>query len=186
METVKFERQEVIDALVERDGAICAMPFCGKPIDFSIKSGPNEPTIEHWIPQWFGKENGWTWEQINDLSNLKLAHKKCNAKKGERLPNEDGTLPERKEKTFRYRRQKRAERPEVCTSCNAGRNLGPDEVCASCNSGPQPERFPRWAKVKATECDHQLFWCAWCSIGIIQREPAVDTAVLQSESGEWE
>lgn len=180
----KLPRPAIIESLVERDGLLCQYPGCGRILELDATEHL-EVTIDHWMPKSWCLDQGWTWTEIWDLDNLKLMHKQCNAKKGSRIPNEDGSLPPRVERKFRYRRQKRAERPEICTSCNAGRNLGPDEVCASCNSGPQPERFPRWAKVNSSECDHELFWCAWCSIGVISRQPAANTALLQGESGEW-
>lgn len=182
----KMSRDEMVTALVARDGTTCQYPGCGHELDFSVKDGPREVTIDHWIPQSWGYENGWSFEQVWDLSNLKLMEKKCNAKKGDLLPNEDGTIPEKKTRTFKYRRDARAQRPEVCTSCNAGRDLGPNEVCASCNSGPQPARFPRFAKAPVRECDHEVFWCAFCSIGLIPRPAAVEVALLQGESGEWD
>lgn len=180
----KAPRAELVAALVERDGTKCMFPGCGSELDFSVTKGPNEVTLDHWIPQWFGKDEGWSWDEIWAVSNLKLMHKKCNAKKGERVPNEDGTLPERVTREFRYRRQKRATRPELCHVCDNGRKLGPNEVCASCSSGPQPERFPRWAKAKSTECDHELFWCWACSIGIVERAGATEMIILNGEGGE--
>jgi hypothetical protein len=185
-ERAKVPRSELVALLVERDGLICQYPGDEHELDLSVVEGPREPTIDHWFPQWYGKENGWTSEQVWGLANLKLMCKAHNAKKGDRIPNEDGTLPVRVTRTFKFRRQKRAERAEICTTCDAGRKLGPSEVCASCSSGPMPERFPRWAKARSSECDHELFWCAWCSIGIIPRVPAVDAAVAQGESGEWD
>lgn len=182
----KAPRAELVAALIQRDGTKCMFPGCGSVLDFEVTEGPNEVTLDHWTPQWFGKENGWTWDEIWSVDNLKLMHKKCNAKKGERIPNEDGTLPERAQSTFKFRRQKRATRPEVCQVCDSGRKLGPSEVCASCSSGPMPERFPRWAKMPSNECDHELFWCWACSIGILNRVPSVDVAVRSGESGEWD
>lgn len=185
--TTIVSRDELVAELLERDGNICGMPFCEHQLDFTIVDGPWSVTIDHWVPKWHMREQGKSEDEIWALSNLRLAHKTCNAKKGERIPNDDGTLPERPVKMrFRYKREKRAQRPEICTSCNAGRNLGPDEICASCNSGPMPERWPRWAKVPSSECDHELFWCWACGSGLVERAPAVDVAVLQSESGEWD
>ena len=184
----KVPRAELVSQLRARDGDTCQHPDCGKALDFEITDGPREPTIDHWMPQIYGKENGWSMAEIWDLSNLKLMHKKCNASKGDMLPNEDGSLPPKPQSTFKFRRHKRAERPEVCTSCQSGRDLGPSEVCASCGSGPMPHRFPRWAKVRADECDHELFWCAWCSIGVIPRVASIGTAMRQADSdelGEW-
>lgn len=179
----KLAREELVAALIKRDGLECGYPGCKERIDVSVTEGPLEATIDHTIPQWYGRENGWSQDQIWALTNLTLMHKKCNAKKGDLIPNEDGSLPVKISK-FRYRRDKRAERPEICTSCSAGRDLGPDEMCASCGSGPQPERFPRWAKVSSSECDHEVFWCAWCSIGVIPRAGATEMIMLYGEGGE--
>jgi len=181
---IKPNRTDLVAALVERDGSLCMHPRCGKPLDFTAE-GSQEVTIDHREPQSWCRENGWTEEQIWELTNLNLMHKSCNASKSDTRYLEDGTLPVKVNRLVN-RRMARAERPEICTSCNAGRDLGPDEVCASCNSGPMPERFPRWAKVPYNECDHELFWCWACCITPDMRAPAVEIAVLQSESGEWD
>lgn len=178
----KVPRAEQIAALVARDGLICQFPDCSHPLDLSITDGPLETTIDHWIPQHFGKANDWTYEQIWDLSNLKLMHKRCNAKKGDRIPFEDGTLPERAVRTFKYRRDKRATRPELCTECDNGHNLMVGEVCASC--GCNAQRFPRWAKVKAPDCDHELMWCWACSIGLVERPSSIGIAMRHADSDE--
>ena len=167
----RAKRSELLAALIERDGDHCR--YCNR--DFSKR----ERTIDHVYPQSKAFADGWTYEQVWSLDNLALACKPCNAKKGDRILNDDGTIPKRDERTFRYRRDKRAQRPEICTSCNSGRDLGPDEICASCNSGPMPERFPRWAKVKSSECDHELFWCWACSIGVIERAEATWTMLTK-------
>lgn len=180
--TEKLTRQEQVDALRARDGDTCKYPGCGEVIDFTIKDGPWEGTIDHWMPQYYGKANGWTQDQIWDLENLVLMHKRCNAKKGDRIPNDDGTLPEKIVRKFRYRRDKRAGRPEFCTECDNGHNLLYGEVCASC--GCDAQRFPRSAKVKANECDHELFWCWACSIGVIDRPSSIGTAMRQADSDE--
>ncbi len=179
-------RTEIIALLVERDGAVCKHPDCGRPIDLSLPEHPLQATIDHREPQMWCREQGWTDAQIWDLSNLDLMHKKCNAEKGHRRYLADGTLEPKPESRFRYRRQKRAERPEICTSCNAGRDLGPDEVCASCSSGPMPHRYPRWAKVPSKDCDHELFWCWCCASGIVDRVGATEMIMLGGEGGEGE
>src|SRR5690349_17685896 len=84
---IKVPRAELVADLRERDGDTCQHPDCGRPIDFSITEGPLENTIDHWMPQHYGKSEGWTLAEIWDLSNLKLMHKKCNAKKGDLIPN---------------------------------------------------------------------------------------------------
>lgn len=181
----KVPRAELVAALVKRDGTKCMFPGASHELDFTVEEGPQEVTLDHHIPQWYGKENGWTMDQIWALDNLRLMCKRHNAQKGDRVPNPDGTLPERATRTFRYRRQKRAERAEICTGCSAGRNLGPDEVCASCGSGPKPDRWPRWAKVKSTECLHDgVFWCWACSIGITPIRGATETILIGGEGGE--
>ena len=188
METIEQTRVEktprpvIITALRKRDGNICQFPGCSEVLDFSANEGPTEVTIDHWMPQVWGRENNWSYEQIWDLSNLKLMTKKCNAKKGDRIPNEDGTLPEKVTRTFRYRRQKRATRRELCTICDNGHNLLVGEICASC--GGDAQRFPREAKAKASECDHAILWCAWCSIGVIPRMGATEMIMFGGEGGE--
>lgn len=169
-------RAELVVALIERDGDECR--YCHR--DFSVR----ERTIDHVYPQSKAFADGWTYDQVWSLDNLVLACKPCNAKKGDQILNDDGTIPSRVTRTFRYRRDKRAQRAEICTSCNAGRNLGPDEVCASCNSGPQPERWPRWAKVKSSECDHEVFWCWACGSGVVDRTPAAEMILIKGEGQE--
>lgn len=178
----KIDRAEQLSALRERDGDVCQFPACGLPLDFEIPEGPLQVTIDHWMPQHYGKDNGWTYDQIWDLSNLKLMHKRCNAKKGERIPNEDGTLPERVTRTFRYRRDKRATRPDLCMECDNGHNLLIGEVCAAC--GTDAQQFPRWAKMRAPECDHAVSWCWACSIGWIERPSSIGIAMRQADSTE--
>jgi hypothetical protein len=179
----KTGRATLIARLRRRDGDFCMYPGCDRPLDFSVKSGSGEVTIDHWMPQYFGKANGWTPDEIWAESNLKLMHKKCNAAKGDRIPNEDGTLPPRPAKTFRYRRDKRASRLDgPCEVCDNGHNLGVDEVCAQC--GMNAKRYPRWAKVPFPECDHELFWCWVCSITPEMRPSSIGTAMRQGSSDE--
>ena len=180
--TIKIPREEIIIALRERDGTTCQHPDCGHELDFSLIEGPLLVTIDHWQPQAKAREAGWTEDEIWDLSNLKLMHRKCNAKKGDLIPNDDGTLPEKPMSRFRFRRQKRAGRPELCQECDNGHNLAPDEICANC--GCDAQRYPRWAKVPAPDCDHELFWCWACSIGIIERPSSIATAMRQGDSTE--
>ena len=180
----KTPRVELVAALRQRDGDVCLHPDCGQPLDFSITDGPLEPTIDHWIPQWRGKANGWTMDKIWDLDNLKLMHKRCNAKKGDLVPNEDGTLPAKKTSTFRFRREKRAQRPEICTACNAGRELGMDEWCNACGSGPQPARYPKWRQMSPKDCDHDLFFCSSCFLGFVPRRSALNALITGGEGYE--
>jgi len=156
-------RAERLEGLVFRDGPNCFL--CS--LEFKEET---DITFDHWIPQ----SKGGTW----DLENLRLAHKRCNALKGDKMPNPDGTLPMvERTSTFRSKQQKRSERPQVCQRCDSGRKLGPQESCDVCRSGPMPERFPRWAKAPSGQCDHDDFWCAWCSIGVIERKPVTHTLI---------
>src|ERR1700740_2670892 len=95
-------RSELVLALIERDGDECR--YCHR--DFSVR----ERTIDHVYPQSRAFEEGWTYEQVWSLDNLALACKPCNAKKGDLLLDENGEIPRRRERTFRYRRDKRAQR----------------------------------------------------------------------------
>ena len=110
---IKVSRDELVARLRARDGNVCRYPDCRERLDFNVKSGPLEVTIDHWMPQYWCKANGWTPDEIWAVDNLRLMHKKCNAKKGDRVPFEDGTLPARPSKTFRYRRDKRATRSDM-------------------------------------------------------------------------
>lgn len=184
---IKLTRPEMLAALRERDGDKCQFPTCGAMLDFpeggpTMDGGPLEVTIDHWMPQSWCREQGWSWEEIWDIDNLKLMHKKCNAKKGDRLPNPDGTIPEKAVRTFRYRRQKRAGRPELCVDCDNGHNLLVGEICASC--GCDAQRFPRSAKVRFDECDHEILWCWVCSITPDMRPSSIGTAMRQADADE--
>lgn len=179
----KLSRQALIDTLIRRDGLVCAYPGAEHSLDMN-DTGAWEITIDHHIPQWWAREQGWSEDKIWHPNNLRLMCKRHNAKKGERIPNEDGTLPERPTKRFRYRRDKRASRPEYCVQCNNGHDLFVGEICASC--GCNAKRFPMSAKVPYPECDHEILWCWVCSITPDMRPAAVSTALLQGESGEWD
>lgn len=185
-EYVKVPRSELVCQLRERDGDFCQYPGESHLLDFSVVDGPREVTIDHHIPQHYGKAEGWTMAQIWALSNLRLMCKKHNAKKGDLIPNEDGTLPEKPKSSFRFRRQKRAGRPELCLECNNGHDLLVGEYCANC--GCNAQRFPRSAKVKFNDCDHELLWCWVCSITPDMRPSSVGIALRQADStelGEW-
>lgn len=163
MERTVLTRAERIEALVLRDGADCFL--CRKPFKEEL-----DITFDHWIPQ----SKGGTW----DLDNLRLAHKRCNALKGDRIPNPDGTLPPHvsQKSTFRSKAQKRSERPDLCQDCNNGRSLGEFESCNLCGSSPMPHRWPHWAKLTPKECPHEdVWWCWACGSGVIDRKPAINT-----------
>ena len=163
--TLVMTREERIEALVEKWGPNCFS--CGNEFKEEV-----DITFDHWIPQCAGG----TW----DIENLRLMHKRCNALKGDLIPVDDVTVPKRPEKPLASRSITRAARPEVCEICDSGRKVGYGENCGACGSGPMPEVFPQFAKVKANECDHDLFWCWACSIGIHPRKAAIVT-VLDGE-----
>jgi hypothetical protein len=181
----KLPRAEIVELLRMRDGDACQHPDCNSNIDFDVVDGPLENTIDHWMPQWYGKENNWTHDEIWALDNLKLMHKKCNAKKGDLIPNEDGTLPPKPTRTWKNRRAKRTQRPEICTACNSGRLLSDNEFCRACGSGPQPERFPKWRQMKPSECDHADFFCVACTIYEPELRSATMAVILGTESSEF-
>lgn len=201
----KVPRAELKAALRARDGDHCQHPDCGRIIDFNLPDGEAAAsnTIDHWIPQWIirdvpegepdpwksgkipqrlGKRSDWNEDRIWDLSNLKLMHKKCNAKKGELIPNENGTLPAKPQSTFRFRRQKRATRVGMCDVCQNGHELLGDEICASC--GGNAQAFPRTHFAKFQDCDHEILWCQWCSIGDVPRQSSIAVAMRQADSDE--
>lgn len=177
-------RIEIVALLRKRDGDSCQYPGCEKPVDFTPGGeGRMSATIDHWMPQYWCKEQGWTDDQIWDVSNLKIMHKGCNAAKGGRIPNEDGTLPPKRESRFKYRSQKRAGRAALCTLCESGRLLLIDETCPDCGSGPQPA-FPSAYQLPANECPHEGPWsCFACMVGIVDRKPAFIDVFDIEESG---
>lgn len=142
--------------IIERDGYMCYI--CKK--DFGKKE---KPTIDHWMPL----SKGGTW----DISNLRLAHKQCNVWKGDRVPNSDGTIPEKEQKrsSYKQKRVRKRNRPRVCKNCNSGRMLLPGQICMSCSSGPEPRVYPGWAKRKPSECDHNVYHCFSCFLGFTKR-----------------
>lgn len=178
METLRLSALEIVDALVQRDGRLCQHPDCGRPMNFTgPENGPEYRTIDHWFPQSFGLANGWTLSEIWDPSNLKLMHKKCNAKKADLVPNADGTLPARETKV---KAPAKTERPAICDTCMSGRILLIGEVCPDCGSGPQPAVAPKSMQMPPKDCDHSTFHCWMCFLGFVPRTAAIVT-VLDGE-----
>jgi hypothetical protein len=157
------DKEATILELIERDGYTCRYPidvgvFCDKPFDDG-EDGRHSVTIDHIYPQARAKADGWTFEQIWDLSNLQLMGKICNAKKSDLLYNEDGTLPSRgRVRTIKL------PRPENCDLCLNGRLLFPDEFCELCGSDAQPKAFPTSLQKTPKECDHSTYHCWMCVI----------------------
>jgi hypothetical protein len=147
-------KQEAIEEIIARDGDAC---FICKG-SFGKKE---KKTLDHWIPL----SKGGTW----NISNLRLAHRQCNFWKSDRMPLEDGTIPEKPVKKSSIKKVKKHNRPKICGSCMSGRLVNHGQKCSVCRSGPQPEAFPGWAKKKTVECDHTMFHCFACILGFVKR-----------------
>ena len=152
-------KKDKVEAVKLRDGMSCAI--CNK----KFKSN-SEVTLDHWMPRSAGG--------TDEISNLRLAHKKCNAWKGDRVPNEDGTIPPRPKK-ISIQSRKRINKDildKICTDCHDGRLLSKGENCQFCGISAGPEDWPHWAKRPSGRCDHTPpEWCWACSIGIVERKP---------------
>jgi len=160
-------RQETIATLREIWGPDCFL--CEKPFEQE-----SDITIEHWFPQAEGKKRGWSYDKINHIDNLRLAHKPCNSAKGDIVPNEDGTLPERPVKP----RAIKVPRPDTCDTCANGRLLLIGETCPDCNSGPQPKSAPRATQKSPKDCSHAgVDHCWMCFIGHVPRKSALETII---------
>lgn len=165
-----LSRQEIIELLAERDGYVCMFPGCTEPL---TDYGKHTVTLDHIYPQMRAKADGWTMEQINDLSNLQLMGKNCNARKGHLIPDENGVLPV---KPVEIKIPKH-ERPVVCETCFAGRILLPGEECYDCGSGPQPAAAPASLQRKPKECDHSTYHCWLCFLGHVPRREAINRLI---------
>lgn len=154
----KKVKNEIIAELIKRDGFKCMFPGCTLPF-----TQEDPPTIDHWNPlSIFGDES---------LENLRLMHFKCNNKKGNSVPNPDGTL----NIINRQPRSIRQKRPTLCNLCLSGRILIKGEVCPVCGSGPQPPVFHTAMKRIPALCPHVgEYWCRHCCIGIIPRREMSD------------
>ena len=167
------DKATTIAELTERDGFRCMYPidinkFCDRPFDLE-EDGRHSVTIDHIYPQARAKADGWTFEQIWDLSNLQLMGKICNAKKSDLLYKEDGTLESR----GRIKATK-LPRPELCEVCQNGRLLIMEEVCPYCYSEAQPKSFPKYLQREPKDCDHSTYHCWGCVTGLTaDRVPAV-------------
>lgn len=175
----EFSREGALDVLIERDGLVCQYPGCDRK-GFDI-DGAFELTIDHYMPQSKAREMGWSEDRIWHTDNLKIMHRKCNALKGDRIPNEDGSLPPRPEdlRPVHQRRADKTGRVPVCETCMSGRLLLFGEECPDCGSGPQPSTLPKYLQVSPKECSHgwgknpELI-CWMCNLGFIKRRPAIE------------
>lgn len=153
---IEMTKTEVFAFLKERDGDRCTFPGCTRPL-----GDPKDiDTLDHIYPQFLAKQAGWTRAQIDDLSNLQIQHKTCNAIKGHQLPDENGEFKFSK----REPRSVKLPRPELCELCFSGRLLLLGEECPDCGIGPQPARWPGSLQRKPKECDHSTFHCWICVV----------------------
>lgn len=171
---VLVDKARTIEELTERDGYRCMYPidigkFCDRPFD-TEEDGRHSVTIDHIYPQAKAKADGWTFEQIWDLSNLQLMGKLCNAKKSDLLYLEDGTLESRGRT-----KATKMPRPENCDLCMNGRLLLPDEICELCYSEAQPKSWPRSLQREPKQCDHSTYHCWVCLV----HDPSLRVPAIQ-------
>jgi hypothetical protein len=158
-------RTEILQFLADRDGPDCYL--CEKPFTLT-----NRETIDHYHPL----SKGGTWE----LTNLRLAHKRCNTEKGDRLF-VDGVLEERpKRESYRDRKVNKVNIIErFCELCYDGRLLKPEEICPECDR--EAVEWPWSTKLEPSRCPHAgIWWCWACTIGVYERTPAI-VQVLDGE-----
>lgn len=171
-ENVQVPSREV---LLEQTAAMWGTDcfLCKKPFEEDQKI-----TLDHWYPQSWCYANGWTYDEVWSIENLRLAHKKCNARKGDLIPVDDYTVPTKEVKPPTSRKYKRAARPETCDLCESGRLLLLGEVCDLCGSGPQPAVAPRATQKRPKDCSHSGYDHCWaCYLGIIPRKSALQVII---------
>jgi len=166
----QLSRQEIIEALTDRDGYVCMFPGCTEPL---TETGKHMVTLDHVFPQAKAKEAGWTNEQINDISNLQLMGKNCNARKGHLIYDEKGNLPVKPTQI----KIPKADRPAICETCFSGRILLPGEECSDCGSGPQPAVAPAALQKPPKECDHSTYHCWLCFLDFVPRKEAISRII---------
>lgn len=148
----KKAKEQIVAALIKRDGFRCMMPGCTKPF-----TDEDRPTIDHWIP--------FSVSGDESLENLVLMHFACNNIKGNTIPNSDGTID-----IVRRTKIPKQARPKLCETCMSGRLLLDGEVCPDCGSGPQPPRYPTAYKRKPKNCSHSGREHCWsCVTGFVKR-----------------
>lgn len=161
-----FDRKQRLRELIAIYGYRCFLE-CGRP--FTEK---DPPSIDHWWPQSWCRAQGWTQEQIDDISNTRICHRTCNSRKSDRIPLDDYTLgpvPIREPKAAKL------PRPEHCETCFSGRLLLVGETCHDCGIGPQPSTIPKTLQRRPKECDHGQFICVRCFVW----EPEIRISAFQ-------
>lgn len=160
-----FDSELAYKWIIERDGEGCAFPGCEH--GFTANSGsPWASTIDHIYPRSLGKRDGWTWEEIWDISNLSRMHRVCNQRKGDTPYNADGTLT-----LIEVTRSVKIVRPDICATCYAGRLLFKGDECDDCGLNiPQPSTWPAYLQKDPRECNHDKHGhCKFCVPGFIER-----------------
>lgn len=148
-----LNRQRRIALLRKRDGDGCF--YCRHLPGGKQTLSDEQVTFDHYIPQ----AAGGTW----DLKNLRLACRKCNNRKGDRVPRADGSIPPPPIRSM-SRSAKRAHRPELCKTCFTARMLSGDDECGDCGRRALPQHRSHVYKRRTWECDHNLTWCIACCL----------------------
>lgn len=159
--TTRLSRPETVKLLIATYGKKCF--YCDREFTSSLSC-----TIDHFMPQSWCKAQGWTYEEINHIDNLRPACRPCNVLKGDVVPDEDGNfeMPTRRERTIK------APRPEPCDVCNSGRLIAPGDNCEDCGSSAQPAAAPAYIQRSPKECDHAFYHCWQCHLGFVERKEA--------------
>ncbi len=178
----EISRADAVRIVTERDGDYCFI--CKKPF-----GSCGAKTLDHWISIHWARNNGWTYDRINNVDNLRVAGQKCNAKKSHYLPNEDGTItfPPRRPRLVERRAVRKDRRVSLCETCMSGRLLLEGETCEVCHSGPQPSTFPAYASMRSDECPHSgIYSCFACIVGIVDRVPAWQYVLNADDDSEFD
>lgn len=160
METRFKSRAEILEAIAQRDGFHCYL--CNK--HFTDKA---PPTIDHYIPL----SRGGDWH----IDNLKLAHRICNVRKGNRIFVDGKLEPIKKRESYAARKaKKRKALDDLCGSCHNGRRLGHGERCKKCGAEPGGTLVPQYLWRRPNDCDHDNYACWLCLIDIVPRKSTLE------------
>lgn len=138
-------------------------------------------TVDHYDSIDYGKKHGWSEDKIHSVTNLRPAHKTCNARKANRewIEGDNGTVLAPKLNV----KLPKAKRPDLCDTCMSGRLLLEGETCPDCGSDPQPRTHPKYNQREPKDCQHGWGdnpeeFCWFCTLGFVERRPAVETALI--------
>lgn len=167
---IEMTKDELFAYLRERDGDQCMFPGCERALDDPVDIN----TLDHIYPQFLASQDGWTRQQVDDISNLQIMHKSCNTIKGHQLPDENGEFAIRR----REPKPIKGPRPEICDTCYSGRILFFGEQCPDCGSGPQPAAAPSAYQKTPKECSHSGYDHCWmCYLGFVERGSALQNLI---------